>query len=38
MARWLESLNDFDFDVEHQLDGNADGLSRFPWDGVLGRR
>ena len=35
MARWLESLNNFDFDVEHrpgQLDGNTDGLSRFPWD------
>ena len=35
MARWLERLNDFDFEVEHRpglLHGNADGLSRFPWD------
>ena len=35
MARWLERLSDFDFEVEHrlgQLHGNADGLSRFPWD------
>ena len=34
VARWLERLNDFDFEVEHrpdQLHGNADGLSRFPW-------
>ena len=34
-ARWLERLNDFDFEVKHhpgQLHGNADGLSRFPWD------
>ena len=34
-ARWLERLNDFNFEVEHrvgQLHGNADGLSRFPWD------
>ena len=35
MARWLESLSDFDFEVEHrpgQLHGNADGLSCLPWD------
>ena len=35
VARWLERLSDFDFEVEHrpgQLHGNADGLSRFPWD------
>ena len=35
VARWLERLDDFDFEVEHrpgQLHGNADGLSRFPWD------
>ena len=35
MARWLERLNEFDFEVEHRpglLHGNADGLSRFPWD------
>ena len=35
MARWFERLSDFDFEVEHrpgQLHGNADGLSRFPWD------
>ena len=33
VARWLERLSDFDFEVEHrpgQLHGNADGLSRFP--------
>ena len=35
MAWWLERLSDFDFEVEHrpgQLHGNADGLSRLPWD------
>ena len=35
VARWVERLNDFDFEVEHrpgQLHGNADGLSRFPWE------
>ena len=35
VARWLERLSDFDFEVEHrpgQLHGNADGLSRLPWD------
>ena len=35
MARWLERLSDFDFEVQHrpgQLHGNADGLSRLPWD------
>ena len=35
MARWLERLRDFDFEVEHspgQLRGNADGLSRLPFD------
>ena len=35
MARWLERLSDFDFEVEHsqgQLHGNADGLSRLPFD------
>ena len=35
VARWLERLSDFDFEVEHsqgQLHGNADGLSRLPFD------
>ena len=35
VARWLERLSDFDFEVQHrsdQLHNNADGLSRFPWD------
>ena len=35
VARWLERLSDFDFEVEHrpgQLHGNADRLSRLPWD------
>ena len=35
VARWLERLSDFDFEVEHrtgQLHGNADGLSCLPWD------
>ena len=35
LARWLERLSDFDFEVEHrpgQLHFNADGLSRLPWD------
>ena len=35
MARWLERLSDFDFEVEHsqgQLHGDADGLSRLPFD------
>ena len=35
MARWLERLRDFDFEVEHrpgQLHSNEDGLSRLPWD------
>ena len=34
MARWLERLSDFDFEVQHRsgrLHNNADGLSRFPW-------
>ena len=37
VARWLERLSDFDFEVEHrpgQLHGNADGLSRFLWEGA----
>ena len=35
VARWLERLSDFDFEVEHrsgQLHGNADGLSRLTWE------
>ena len=35
VARWLERLSDFDFEVEHrpgQLHGNADGLSSLPRD------
>ena len=35
VARWLERLSDFDFEVQHRsgrLHNNADGLSRFPWD------
>ena len=35
VARWLERLSDFDFDVQHRsgrLHNNADGLSHFPWD------
>ena len=35
VARWLERLSDFDFEVQHRsgrLLNNADGLSRFPWD------
>ena len=37
VARWLERLSDFDFEVEHrpgQLHGNADRLSRLPWTRV----
>ena len=33
LARWLESLSQFDFRIEHRpgrLHGNADGLSRIP--------
>ena len=33
VARWLEWLSDFDFEVEQgQLHGNVDGLSSLPWD------
>ena len=35
VARWLERLSDFDFEVQHRscrLHNNADGLSRSPWD------
>jgi len=35
VARWLERLSDFDFEVQHRpgrLHNNADGLYRFPWD------
>ena len=35
VARWLERLSDFDFEVEHrpgQSHGNADGLSRLAWE------
>ena len=35
VARWLERLSDFDFEVQNRsgrLHTNADGLSRFPWD------
>ena len=35
MARWLERLSDFDFEVERrpgQLHGNADELSSLPWE------
>ena len=35
VARWLERLSDFDFEVDHcsgQLHGNADGLSRMTWE------
>ena len=35
IARWLERLSDFDIKVEHRTGsshGNADGLSRIPWD------
>ena len=37
VARWLERLSDFDFEVEHrsrQLHGNADGLSRLTWESI----
>ena len=35
VARWLEKLTYFDFEVEHccgQLHGNANGLSRLTWE------
>ena len=35
VARWIERLSDFDFKVEHRPGrhhGNADGLSRIPWN------
>ena len=35
VARWLERLSDFDFEVEYrpgQSHGNADGLSRLAWE------
>lgn len=34
LARWLERLSGFDFEVEHRpgsLHNNADGLSHLPW-------
>lgn len=34
VARWLERLSDFDFEVKHRpgsSHNNADGLSRLPW-------
>jgi len=37
VARWLERLGDFDFQVEHrsaQLHGNAEGLSRLTWESI----
>ena len=37
VARWLERLSDFDFEVEHRpghLHGNADGLSRLTGEGT----
>ena len=37
VARWLERLSDFDFEVEHrsgQSHGNADGLSRLTWESI----
>ena len=38
MARWLERLARFDFDIEHRAGvkhGNSDGLSRVPCEGPL---
>ena len=37
VARWLERLSDFDFEVEHrsgQSRGNADGLLRLTWESI----
>ena len=38
MARWLERLARFDFNIEHRpglKHGNSDGLSRIPCEGTL---